>query len=430
MSSIPLTIGRSDLALRAAIALALAVMMHGAALLTLAGVRILLPGREPTRSVIEAALLPPAQAPVKLPPRRAVARTAPSRHSGAGRAAVAPLQAVRTDVAATRRAKPVAAPAPPAQAAAAPAPGPPSDHRVATAAPTVPVEAAPPVLPVPADQPAAAVAPPPAAPVAPPPAAPVAAPPAAPAAPQPAAPAASQPAASAMAAPAAPARPAHAPVQVVLPRSARLVYASFATVRAGGFVLPVRGRTTTRWQFRDGHYQLNLSIDVVNFVETSQGLFDPDFGLEPERYSETRPHHPVSTTRFDWANRRVSFTDDSRQGEAEPGTQDRLSVQFQLSVLRQVYPELFVRGTVVPITLAGTRDVSRWTFTVTGEDIVDSGLGHLPALRVLSNRTTASGDESLEVWISEKLNWFPARIRMIDRNRNVLDFVLDEATID
>jgi hypothetical protein len=219
-------------------------------------------------------------------------------------------------------------------------------------------------------------------------------------------------------------------MQVVLPKFARFVYASYGTVRVGGFMLGVRGRTTTRWRFKDGRYQSDLSIDVVNFAESSQGHFDPDFGLEPERYSETRPHRPVSTTQFDWANRRISFTEDSRLGEAEPGTQDRLSVQFQLAVLRQVYPERFVRGGVMPITLAGTRDVSHWTFTVTGEDIVDSGLGHLPALRVLSNRTTASGDESLEVWISEKLNWFPVRIRIVDKNRNVIDSVLDEATID
>jgi hypothetical protein len=409
------TVGRSDLALRAAIALALALMMHAVAWSTLAGVRILLPGREHTRPVIEAALLPPAQAPVALPARRAVARTTPARRSGVGRGTPPPLQAVRIDAGARRSPGPAAAPAPAVQAPATAGQAP-SDRAIATAAPTGPVVPPPPSQPA-APAPPASAAPP--APTAPQPAAPAAPPPAAPGAQQPAAPAA-----------AAPARPARAAVQVVLPRSARLVYASFATVRAGGFVLPVRGRTTTRWQFQDGHYQLNLSIDVINFVETSQGLFDPDFGLEPERYSETRPHRPVSTTRFDWANHRVSFTDEPRQEPAEPGTQDRLSVQFQLSVLRQVYPDLFVRGTVVPITLAGTRDISRWTFTVTGEDIVDSGLGHLPALRVLSNRTTASGDESLEVWISERLNWFPARIRMIDRNRNVLDFVLDEATID
>jgi hypothetical protein len=421
----PLTAGRSDLVLRAAIALALAVMIHGVAWLTLAGIRVLLPGREPTRPIIEAALLPPAQAPVALPARRAVARTGAAGRSGGRHGTLAPLQAVRTDVGARRRAQTAAPPASPArppppvapapapsarpQASAAPAPAP--DRAVATAAANSSAEATPPVPPAPAT------------PVAPGSAAPVAS--------QPAAPVAPQPVASALPAPApGPVPPAHALMQVVLPRSARLVYASFATVHAGGFVLPVRGRTTTRWQFHDGHYELNLSIDVVNFVETSQGQFNPDFGLEPERYSETRSHRPVLTTRFDWTNHRVSFTDGPHQEQAEPGTQDRLSVQFQLSVLRQVYPDLFVRGTVVPITLAGTHDVSRWTFTVTGEDMVDSGLGHLPALRVLSNRTTASGDESLEVWISEKLNWFPARIRMIDRNRNVLDFVLDEATIE
>jgi hypothetical protein len=232
------------------------------------------------------------------------------------------------------------------------------------------------------------------------------------------------------AATAAAAMPAHAAVQVILPKSARFVYDSYGTVRVGGFMLGVRGRTTTRWRFEDGHYRSDLSIDVVSFSQSSQGKFDPDFGLEPERYSETRPRRPISTTQFDWANHSVSFAEDNRQGEAEPGTQDRLSVQFQLSVLRQVYPERFVRGSVVPITLAGTRDVSHWTFTVTGEEIVDSGLGRLPALRVLSNRTTASGDESLEVWIAEKLDWFPVRIRIVDKNRNVIDSVLDQASID
>jgi len=376
----------------------LAALVHLSAWQTVAGIRILLPSREAPPPTLEVALLPPAHAPIALPTRRAVVRAA--RASGKG----ASLTAVRTDVRSRRREPAAVAPdaaakaiepaavagaqpeapaptAPPTQPQSSPppsaaAPTTPADHAVATAAPTVPVENSEP--------------PPPAS-----------------------APASSHPA-----------------VQVVLPRSARLVYDSYGTVRAGGFVLRVRGRTTTRWQFRDGHYQLDLNVDVVNFSESSQGQFVPEFGLQPDRYSETRPRHPVATTQFDWVNRRVSFTDGQRQDEAEPGTQDRLSVQFQLSVLRQVYPDLFVRGTVVPITLAGTRDVSHWTFTVTGEDTVDSGLGHLPALRVLSNRTTASGDESLEVWISEKLNWFPVRIRMIDKNRNLLDFVLDEATVD
>ena len=211
---------------------------------------------------------------------------------------------------------------------------------------------------------------------------------------------------------------------------ARLVYESHGTVRLGGFSLQVLGRTTTVWHFADGHYQSDLSIDVVNFAQSSKGQFDPEVGLAPEHYTETRRRNKVLGTNFDWAQKRVTFTDTKSEFAAEPGAQDRLSIQFQLSVLRQVYPERFVRGGVVPITLAGVNDVHPWSFTVTGEDTVDSGLGRLPALRILSNRTTDTGDESLEVWLCERLNWFPARIRMIDKNRNIFDLVLDEASIE
>jgi len=447
---------------RAGVALILAALIHFSAWQTLAGIRVLLP-REAPATAIDVALLPGAPAPALLPLRRAVVRAAPPPHRANG---PAPLTAVR--IAAGRAArggaakskrragkqpdeekpKPgTAAAAPDAQAAApsqAPSTSPP-------AAPAAQAEASPQArpesLPSGATGQAQAAANGAQSPIAPTPPAETAptTQTAQPAQPAPAAPAAQATQASpeaatptnaapppqiASAAAPALAAPAHAAVQVVLPKSARFVYDSYGTVRVGGFVLGVRGRTTTRWKFQDGHYQSDLSIDVVNFSESSRGRFDPDFGLEPERYSETRPRRPVATAQFDWTNRRVTFTEDKQQDEAEPGTQDRLSVQFQLSVLRQVYPERFVRGGSMPITLAGTHDVSHWTFTVTGDDIVDSSLGHLPALRVLSNRTTAAGRESLEVWISEKLDWFPARIRMVDKNGNVLDFVVDEAVID
>jgi len=429
-----MTGGRSGLPLRAGVALALAALVHLSAWQTLAGIRLLLPVREAPPATIEAALLPPAPTPMALPARRAVVRAAPAERTAGG---LASLTAVRTDqggaVGSRRTRTPAGGPEAP-QAGAAPAA---ATNESAAATPAAAAAAAPPAAsPAAAAPPAAATPPVGAPPAAAPPAGTPPSPPgaagtvatAAPTLPAETARSTPQPPAPGSAS-APPASPAHAPVQVVLPRSARLVYASYGTVRAGGFTLGVRGRTTIRWQFQDGRYQSDLSIDVVDFKQSSQGRFDPDFGLEPERYSETRPRHPASSTQFDWANRRVSFTDDSRPGAADPGAQDRLSIQFQLSVLRQVYPELFVRGTVVPITLAGTRDVSHWTFTVTGEDIIDTGLGHLPALRVLTTRTTGSGEESLEVWISERLDWFPARIRMVDKNRNVLDFVLDDATI-
>jgi len=259
-----LTYGGPSLAPRAGVALVLAVLIHLSAWQTLAGIRVLLPRREPPPPMIDVALLPPPQTPIALPARRAVVRALTAQRRGPTSVEATPLTAVRT----VRRAGPARPPllcrrprrerqqrVPASGQSAAPkasdiatavpppsGPGAASDQAVATAAPA---ETAPAPEPVSAAA-SAAPEPPPRSP------------------------------------------PGHAAVQVVLPKSARLVYESYGTVRVGGFMLGVRGRTTTRWRFQNGHYQSDLSIDVVNFVESSQGLFDPDFGLEPERYSETR----------------------------------------------------------------------------------------------------------------------------------------------
>jgi uncharacterized protein DUF3108 len=450
VSSLPLTPGGSSPALRAGAALALAVLVHLSAWQTLAGIRLLLPRAEPPTRTMEAALLAPEQTAAPFSARRSVVKAVSGRRRGP---LTWPLPLTAVDLDRHERAAPERPAAPPperrvpkqaAPKAAAPASG--ASAAVAAGAPTTPGRATPapsptasssgPVQPLPGSvapvpNPAASApgsAAPGPSPVAPSPN-PAALTSVATAAPTLPAVAAQIVPAQTPAEPAPPTGPARAAVQVVLPKSARFVYDSSGTVRVGGFVLQARGRTTTRWQFQDGRYKSDLSLDVVNFSMSSQGQFDPDYGLAPERF-EMHRRNDVFTTLFDWPNRRVSFTDGNRSGIAEPGSQDRLSVQFQLSVLRQVYPERFVRGSVMPITLAGTNGVSHWTFTVTGEDVVDSGIGRLRALRVLSNRTTETGDESLEVWISEKLDWFPARIRMVDKNRNVLDFVLDQATID
>jgi Protein of unknown function (DUF3108) len=392
LSSDPLAARRSRIARRTGVALSLAALIQLLVWQTLSAVRISLAGAEPAPPPIAAAPPPAAQAPVAWPARRAVIRTAQAARSDPTRAEITARPAAgaqaptpfRAGASAPRVSEPQT-PEPVAAASAAATTANPVAEAPASNAPA-PAEAAAPIKPAQESAAAAKLEPAP--------------------------------------------LPAHAAMQVVLPRSARLVYESNAKVHVAGFVLNVRGRTTMQWRFQDGRYQSDLSIDVVSFGQASQGQFDPEFGLAPDRYTEKRLRHPLATTQFDWTNRRVSFTDGDRPGTAEPGAQDRLSVQFQLSVLRQVYPERFVPGSVMPITLAGTRDVSHWTFTVTGEEPVDSGIGRVSALRVLSNRTTDTGDESLEVWICEKLDWFPVRIRIVDKNRNVIDSVLDQATIN
>ena len=427
---------------RVAACAALALLMHLSAWQSLAGIRVSMAGALPDAPTIEVGLIGPSVAAVALPNRRAMVHTtAPARRTEAAlQATIAPPVPARRVAGSARSAAPAAgspagaarehvalkarAASPPASPAVAPAASP----AVAPAAGAAAGNEA-----VSTDNPASAgAAPAPDQPHAPPEAPSTTAPATSAAAPAVAgvAPLASAAPAVQESAPASIDAPFRLAAQVVLPKSARLVYDSHGLVRIGGFSLAVTGRTTTQWHFEDGRYQSDLSIDVASFTQSSRGQFDPQVGLAPDRYTETRHRNKVLSADFDWARRKVTFADPAGEKSAEPGTQDFLSIQYQLSVLRQIYPERFVRGGMVPIMMAGTGDIKPWVFTVTGEDSVDSGMGRLPALRIVSNRTSETGDESLEVWLSERLGWFPARIRMVDKHRNMFDFVLDEATIN
>ena len=90
-----LTRDRPSLALRAVVALTLAVLIHLSAWQALAGIRVLLPRREAPPPVIDVTLLP-AQTAVALPARRAVVRAGTAGRPLQGRTALA-LTAVRTD---------------------------------------------------------------------------------------------------------------------------------------------------------------------------------------------------------------------------------------------------------------------------------------------------------------------------------------------
>ncbi len=217
---------------------------------------------------------------------------------------------------------------------------------------------------------------------------------------------------------------------VVLPRHARLVYGSVAVGHWKGIPLTIRGRTTTDWRYEDGRYETSLGIDVVDFGQTSSGQFRSDYGLAPDRYTERRRRRGTIATDFDWSRHRVTFSEASPARDAEPGAQDRLSLQFQLSVLRQVYPERFVPGAVLPIPLAGTRDITQWYFVVGREEEIETGQGTMRGLRMQSRRTDGDAQESLEVWISPDLDWLPIRIRIVDRDNTLIDSVLDQATVE
>ena len=215
-----------------------------------------------------------------------------------------------------------------------------------------------------------------------------------------------------------------------LPRSAHMVYDTTGTARFAGISLTLHGITTTDWHFDGGHFESSLRNDTAEFGQTSAGRFLVDAGLEPERYTEKRRHRTIVATTFDWGGRQISFSDSPAVLPSEPGIQDRLSVQFQLAVLRQADPARFIPGVQFWITVAGTHDLSQWLITVRGDETLDTPRGIVHTTRIQSSRPQADSSEAMDMWLDADLHWFPTRVRLVDSNGDVIDSILHSVALE
>jgi hypothetical protein len=216
-----------------------------------------------------------------------------------------------------------------------------------------------------------------------------------------------------------------------MPRSARLVYRTHAEVPVLGLPLSLSARTETTWKLESGRYDCRLRTDTVEFDQHSAGEVAPARGLVPTHYDQKRPMKAAEAVTIDWARRRLEPAPEGPGPfELEDGAQDRLSLQFQLAWMHERDPERFRPGAVLPFQIIGPRGADRWDFHVDAAQPLRTGIGTVAAVRLHARRMAGDREETMEMWISDAAQGFPLRIRMVDRNRSVIDSTLDEATFE
>jgi len=360
VSSMPLTYGGASLAPRAGVALGAGRPDSPVGMADAGGIRVFLPRREPPPPMIDGALLPPPQTPNRMPARRAVVRALTARRRGHERRATPFDGGPHGCVGPTRPDPRCCAGARGANATAVPASGQsaaPKTSDIATAGP--------PAIGDPVAAPDQAVA-------------------------------TAAPAETALRRPPLPRRPGAAATLAAgarprcrwcCPKSARLVYASYGTVRVGGFMPECAGAHDTL-AVPERTLQSDLSIDVVNFVESSRACsirFWPGArAIFRDPPSPSGIDHPNSTGPT--AASPSPRTIDRERPNPERGSTERAVPAVGTAAGLPGAFSSAQRGTV---TLAGTRDVSHWTFTVTGGNRRFRARSPAGAARA-SNRTTAS----------------------------------------
>jgi hypothetical protein len=158
--------------------------------------------------------------------------------------------------------------------------------------------------------------------------------------------------------------------------------------------------------------------------QVSRGRLGPD-GLEPMRYVEQRGQRAERSVTFDQDGRRLLPHGGGPPLVLPPGTQDRLSVVYQISLMARADPVGFAAAAEHRLPVASLRAVRIEAFTVLGEETLVTPEGPLRALH-LRRLPLSGGDEpGIDLWLGYDLDMLPVRLRVEDASRRVLDQVLE-----
>ena len=159
-------------------------------------------------------------------------------------------------------------------------------------------------------------------------------------------------------------------------------------------------------------------------VQESRGQLLPQ-GLAPQQYSEIRGSRRERSVRFDHQQHQLLRLN-APPVVLPDGTQDRLSVLYQLVLLAQGKAERFLPGEVVDLPVAGFSDVRRERFQVLGEEVLMVGNRSYRSLHLKRPALPGGRDPSVEVWLGYDASLQPVRIRLEDARGQILDQVIDE----
>ncbi len=111
---------------------------------------------------------------------------------------------------------------------------------------------------------------------------------------------------------------------------------------------------------------------------------------------------------FDAQAGQIRFSRGSEPAPLVPGTQDRMSVFFQLAGMLAAAPKAYPPGTRITVQAASTSRVAPWTFTVRGTENLALPAGRMAAIKLEHNSESndAEGVQSA-LWIAPSLGYLP-----------------------
>lgn len=209
------------------------------------------------------------------------------------------------------------------------------------------------------------------------------------------------------------------PAKPLLPASGTIRYAIFMGTR--GFQI---GRAEHTWEFtEDGRYRLTGMTETVGLAALLKSIrFENESsgrlvagGLQPEIYRTRKNGQDANENAdFDWTAAAVHLSRGDKTQSIVPGTQDILSLNYQLAYLPR--PEA---GASVGVVTG--KKYGRYALDSLGEETLDLKAGRFRTLHL-----RAMGNDVTEIWIALDHHRLPVKIRFTDKKGDVYEQVATE----
>lgn len=178
------------------------------------------------------------------------------------------------------------------------------------------------------------------------------------------------------------------------------------------------GDALLSWRVTPSSYRVKIEAGIrvvfahVNLLTlTSEGTVG-DEGFVPTLMTEKRRGRAMTATHFNRQDGTLTFSASSLKYPLVPGAQDKASVPLQLAAIARGDSKQLSGN--IDILVGEDRDASVFTFTVAGQEQLDTPLGRIATWHLVRPPKPGSYNSRLELWLAPAYGWYPVQIRNVE----------------
>jgi hypothetical protein len=178
------------------------------------------------------------------------------------------------------------------------------------------------------------------------------------------------------------------------------------------------GDALLSWRVTPSGYRVKVEAGIrvvfahVNLLTlTSEGTVG-DEGFVPTLMTEKRRGRAMTATHFNRQDGTLTFSASGLKYPLVPGAQDKASVPLQLTAIARGDSKQLSGN--IDILVGEDRDASVFTFTVAGQEQIDTPLGRIATWHLVRPPKPGSYNSRLELWLAPGYGWYPVQIRNVE----------------